>query len=196
MESLCLEVASGIIVRLDDKSMLNLCQAGLWHLVLDVVRSSLFWYHRTMELVGKYLLPRRTADWREIYSAILSTKEPDSLNFNQEVLSCLEATQVQIEAGCDPSANNNDAINRASICGYVDTIKLLLLDTRVDPTDSQALESACECCHTEAVKLLLQDGRCDPAAHRSYCLRYACDERIVRLLIEDGRVDSTVESEY
>ena len=53
----------------------------------------------------------------------------------------------------------------ASIGGYTDIVRLLLADSRVDPSDydNEAILCACRCGHVNVVRVLLADSRVNPA---------------------------------
>jgi ankyrin repeat protein len=59
--------------------------------------------------------------------------------------------------------------------GYVEVVKLLLNEPRVDPSadDNCAIRLASKNGHFEVVKLLLNDPRGDPSAYNNYANRLA-----------------------
>jgi ankyrin repeat protein len=87
-----------------------------------------------------------------------------------------------------------EALSIAAEMGFTDAVKLLLSDSRVDPSayDNIALCSAAGDGHIEIVKLLLSDSRLDLSARDNDALRYAARNghtEIVKLLLSDSRVD-------
>jgi hypothetical protein len=85
--------------------------------------------------------------------------------------------------------------------GHVEVVKLLLADSRVDPSaDNQlAIQWACEFQHVEVVKLLLADSRVDPSAYNQFPIRNTCEKgyvEIVKLLLADKRVDPSVDNQF
>lgn len=73
--------------------------------------------------------------------------------------------------------------------GYVDIVRLLLQDERVDPAqqESYCLRAACMYQHVEIIILLIQDGRCDLTRHRRLLIEtaeHAKSEELRRLLEE------------
>src|SRR6185503_9095679 len=87
----------------------------------------------------------------------------------------------------DPSINNWP-IRIASQKGHIDIVRLLLEDTRVDPSefDNQALYNACSYHHLKVVKLLLTDPRVDPSTQNNLALSCAAGcIKIVEFLLED-----------
>jgi len=83
-------------------------------------------------------------------------------------------------------------------------IKLLLTDTRVNPSDEDnyAIQLASETGRFEVVKLLLEVGpserfpkreRVNPSAYRNFAIRKASENghlEIVKLLLNDSRVEA------
>ena len=68
-----------------------------------------------------------------------------------------------------PQSNDNKVIRDASCCGYAGIVKLLLADSRVDPTamNNEAIRSAYCWGDTEIAKLLLADSRVVSLMERS-----------------------------
>ncbi|PRP82133.1 ankyrin-2 [Planoprotostelium fungivorum] len=68
----------------------------------------------------------------------------------------------------------------ASELGHCNVARLLLKDTRIDPTflNSLALVVAAKKNHADVVKLLLEDGRADPSANASECVSVASDSNM------------------
>jgi ankyrin repeat protein len=88
----------------------------------------------------------------------------------------------------------SEALSIAAEMGFNDAVKLLLSDSRVDPSadDNIALCNAAQEGHVEIVKLLLSDSRVNPSARDNETLRYAArngNTEIVKLLLSDSRVD-------
>ena len=69
--------------------------------------------------------------------------------------------QECIDAGYDPSADDNWAIRLASYSGHLEVVKELLKDKRVDPSadDNWAISWASYSGHLEVVKELLKDKK-------------------------------------
>jgi len=88
---------------------------------------------------------------------------------------------------------------KLSICcyyGYTEFVKLLLKDSRVDPSanDSHAIRWSIRDSNIEIIKLLLEDGRADPSDNNNYAIRYAIEYghiEIVKILLNDSRVDTS-----
>jgi hypothetical protein len=82
--------------------------------------------------------------------------------------------------------------------GLVSLLKLLLQDSRIDPSidDNASLRLACENNLVEMVQVLLAaDPRVDPSVDDQFLLRYACEhglDELVKLLLADKRVDPAV----
>ncbi|XXQ35114.1 Ankyrin repeat domain-containing protein [Plasmodiophora brassicae] len=102
-------------------------------------------------------------------------------------------------AGVDPSMFNNIAVRIASTSdAYLDNLRLLLDDKRVDPTAScnGPIRRASEYGLARIVETLLDDGRPDPSAVDSAALRSACKNGhvdTVRLLLADGRASPSAD---
>jgi ankyrin repeat protein len=95
----------------------------------------------------------------------------------------------------DPSTCGN-ALMFAVYSGNLSCLKMLLKDSRVDPSihENSAIRAACEHGNVEAVKELLQDSRVDPSADDNYAIGWASrggHVEVVRLLLNDKRVDPT-----
>jgi hypothetical protein len=94
--------------------------------------------------------------------------------------------------------NNNYPIRWASVNGHLELVRLLLEDSRVDPSSiaNAPIRYASENGHVDVVRLLLTDPRVDPSAEDNYAIRFASHYGhvdVVRLLLEDSRVDPTAE---
>jgi ankyrin repeat protein len=95
----------------------------------------------------------------------------------------------------------NDALFVAAYIGFNDAVKLLLSDSRVDPSawDNQAFIHASKYGSLEIVKLLLSDARVDPSARNNRALVDASQNGyldIVKLLLKDDRVDPSAQDNY
>lgn len=102
----------------------------------------------------------------------------------------LKRVQQLVDAGEDPSKDNNSPIQFACERGRVEVAKFLLTFPEVDPNGCILL--AIEFDDEELVKLLLEDGRDDPARYDSI-IKDACENKeIVKLLLNDGRADPSV----
>ncbi len=82
----------------------------------------------------------------------------------------------------------------ASANGSTNVIKILLADTRLDPSDddNEAIELASQYGHTEVMELLLNDNRVDPSANHNFAIQIASRYGyvdIVKVLLNDMRVD-------
>jgi len=102
-----------------------------------------------------------------------------------------------IQAGVDPSANSNSAIQYASLAGQLPVVNRLLQDERVDPSieDNQAIQYASENGHLAVVNRLLQDERVNPTANNNGAIRQASQKGhplVIERLLEDERVSSSL----
>ena len=78
--------------------------------------------------------------------------------------------------------------------GDIDETRLLLVDSRVNPTSNknEAIKLACIKGHIDIVRLLLADERVDPGNENNHAIRWACccgHVDVVRLLLADKRVN-------
>jgi ankyrin repeat protein len=94
----------------------------------------------------------------------------------------------------DPAFDDQYSVYWASREGHVDTVKILLRDTRVDPSaeNNHALCHASKYGHLHVVQLLLAHRNVDPSVPNSLALRLASFHghiEVVRLLLSDCRVD-------
>ncbi|KAI9350659.1 hypothetical protein BDR26DRAFT_929979 [Obelidium mucronatum] len=82
--------------------------------------------------------------------------------------------------------------------GYLEAVKLLIKDPRVNPADDNqyAIRCSAEAGEMEVVLLLLQDPRIDPSGKGNYAIRAASTfgkDEIVKVLLADPRVDPSDE---
>ena len=94
--------------------------------------------------------------------------------------------------GTVTSPNNN---------GYIDAVKPLLEDLRVDPTcyNNYAIKESSAKGHSALVELLLEDPRIDPSANNNKAIIEACSNghfSVVELLLQDPRVDPSYNKSY
>lgn len=94
----------------------------------------------------------------------------------------------------DPDSGNRK-IRCASRNGFLETVKLLLQDERVDPSSNNnyCIKLASANGHTEIVEILLQDPRINPSAGDNYALKMAVKNghwEIAKMLLHDARVDA------
>jgi len=97
---------------------------------------------------------------------------------------------------CDPTDNENQAIQSACQMGHLEVVRLLLADRRVDPSSSidgdSCIDLASENGHLEIVRLLLADSRVDPSDNENAAIISASEfghVEVVRLLLVDTRVN-------
>lgn len=94
----------------------------------------------------------------------------------------------------DPNSTTNEwdttSLAEAASAGHLDTVKLLLSDSRVDPSinNNVAFRNAVISKRSEIVRLLLSDPRVDPTALNNRALRSARDVKTIGLLLSDKRV--------
>lgn len=82
--------------------------------------------------------------------------------------------------------------------GWIDAVRILLSDKRVDPTDNNnsAIGLACENGHVELVKLLYADSRVYSMITVNHLIRVAADKghvEVVRFLLRDERFDHDID---
>ena len=119
----------------------------------------------------------------------------------QEAITKGDALMVElfIQAGVDPSAEDNRAIQLASENGHLSVVDRLLQDARVDPSaqDNAAIREASDSGHLPVVDRLLQDARVDPSARDNYAIQIAsaCGHiAVVDRLLQDARVDPSAKN--
>lgn len=100
--------------------------------------------------------------------------------------------KLLLKYGADPTYDWNILIITFCIKGNIELVKLLLENSRVDPSiyNNYCIMMASERGHTEIVKILLKDNRVNPAIKNNYPIKTAKmygHQEIVNLLIEDGR---------
>ena len=130
-------------------------------------------------------------DWR----IILSYKYPQT---NWSHTSSEDALKIykKVEEGI-----TDDLFIWASQYGYIDLVKMLLEDKRVNPAanDNFAIRLASRNGYTEVVKVLLADLRVDPCFADNHAIRWASKNghtEIFKLLLKDSRVDLQHEDNY
>jgi len=82
--------------------------------------------------------------------------------------------------------------------GFADVVRLLLTDSKVDPSIfyNQPVQLASEYGHADVVRILLEDDRVDPSYICSAALQYACENShldVIRILLEDSRTDPSAQ---
>lgn len=103
---------------------------------------------------------------------------------------------------CTPHCGDDDdylrgeEIQRASMYGRPEVVKLLLANSTVDPADNnnKAIRDASTYGNTEVVKLLLANTRVDPSANRNEAIQQASrygHTEVVKLLLVNSHVDSS-----
>ena len=97
----------------------------------------------------------------------------------------------------DPSSDNQDALQLASVLGQTEIVRILLEDPRVDPSvDHQwAVINAVRKGNVDIVRLFLADPRVDPSVDDSVMLYNAVHSNnieIVKILLADPRVDPSL----
>jgi hypothetical protein len=87
-----------------------------------------------------------------------------------------------------------EQFNRAIKVNDINTVKLLLKDSRVDPSDSNnsAIKISSRRGYLDIVNLLLYDTRVNPSNEDNYAIRYASTYghiNVVKILLNDKRVN-------
>ena len=82
-----------------------------------------------------------------------------------------------------PFIDINLAFEWSAYYGLIDNVRLLLTDSLLDLSDSNAFNYACEFGYIEIVKLLLTDVRIDPTFENNYALRSCHNIEIVKMLL-------------
>jgi hypothetical protein len=97
--------------------------------------------------------------------------------------------------------NGNDAIHAACSNSQVEIARMLLADSRVDPS---SLCNMCICIASDRgfldiVKMLLNDARVDPSSGDNYSIRFASGHghaEVVKLLLDDTRVVLSADDKF
>jgi len=111
------------------------------------------------------------------------------------------SVDLLIQAGVDPSAENNRAIQFASDIGNLAAVNRLLQDERVDPSanNNVAIQWASDGGHLAIVNRLLEDERVDPTATNNSAIHYASLRghlSVVNRLLQDERVDPSANGNW
>jgi hypothetical protein len=105
-----------------------------------------------------------------------------------------EIVEILYKKGVDPSRDICLGIRLAIQNGYLDIVKLLLMDERIDITcrNNYALKKACEGGHYEVLKHILNNNKsADASVDNNHLLLIACQnnfEKIVKLLFTYPKV--------
>lgn len=96
---------------------------------------------------------------------------------------------------------NNMFVELIEFGRHLEIIKMLLLDSRVNPVvnDNRAIIFASKNGHTDIVALLLSDSRINPGVRRNAPIGFAAKNghtAVVELLLKDPRVDPADDSNY
>ncbi|KAJ3024240.1 UNVERIFIED_CONTAM: hypothetical protein HDU68_008268 [Siphonaria sp. JEL0065] len=155
-------------------------------------------------------------DWVGIYDLSHADEENANLMWSEdwslpEPNTLFMFQTIHQQLSFDFSCGNNRAIRWMCRSGYLEVVKYLLQDPRVDPTDD-CLPNAAEFGRYNIVAYLMKDSRVDPSAgHKysirgdptvkkplsNYAIRFAClngHKDIVELLLTDERVDPSAEA--
>ena len=212
MDTLTLELLSSLLSNIEDEAIgqLSITRKYMENITNKLKDDAIFYKSRVENLLGYSIDRSYKGNWKEFYyvlieedygkadwltSALLSA----SYNGNDLAIKVLLAdnrgkSKVLLIYAVDPSFDNNYAIRRASMDGYLEIVKLFLADQRVDPSDynNTAIQWASQKGRLEVVKLLLADQRIDPSDEYNYAIRLASENgnlEVVKLLLADQRVD-------
>ena len=164
-----------LATMLDNQSLEVLSHVPVvWDYISKSANGQYFWYIRSQNLVGRELKIRNDTDWKRIYYLLVTRQEWMSEHWSpgmsdifgiEGLLEYTPAVEVFLELGHDPSMGASQSVRIAAKRGYIDTLKLLLKDDRVDPTaeNNYALKKSAEQDQAESIKLLIQDRRVDPS---------------------------------
>ena len=101
----------------------------------------------------------------------------------------IKEVKQRLLQGEDPTLSDNLPIRIVSQYGRLEIVKLLMADSRVDPSgrNNEAILLASQQGHVDVVRLLLTDPRVDPFADNNWAIRQAKENghtEIVQLLTE------------
>lgn len=206
-----------ITVRLSNESLSVLASTPLWEDVKRASYDQVWWFRRVEYLVTREL-QYRTGEWNRVYASLSQC----GLEFNayQDYRSTL-LIQVLLELGGKPDSlvlnaiaeratgegfslllYNRDVVQDnvsglmlgfAADSGNLGVMRLLLADSRVDPSDynNEAILLAVDHSQMDALKLLLSDPRTDASDGDNIALHRAVKHGfadIFTLLIENEKV--------
>jgi surface antigen len=120
----------------------------------------------------------------------LSTKVYEALELAARYGHVAVVERLLQDVRVDPSASNNDAVQKAAQNGQLRDVR----DVRVDPSanDNYAVRLAALYGHLAVVERLLQDERVDPSASTNYAVRWAATSGhlavVERLLRDDASI--------
>jgi len=117
---------------------------------------------------------------------------------NEEFITAVYNNQIELvsmllEKGVDPSIGN--ALHIATTNNYIELVKILLSDPRVDPSvyNNLNIRQSASYGHAEIVEMLLKHPVVDPSDLNNESIIVACESgsiETVKLLLKDSRVDS------
>jgi hypothetical protein len=179
----CDDVMNIILSCLDLKSFLNFSLTNKKNIKYFNESRGVIWMNQMIKLFPKEQFPLKL---RKICTNGTNFKE-----ITKEIII------IKIKGCIDINEYKND-YNKLFItaCQYecIEIVKLLLSDSRVDPStrNNEAFITVClyEC--IEIVKLLLSDSRVDPSDQDNKAFIHAClfgSVELVKLLLSDSRVD-------
>jgi len=129
----------------------------------------------------------------KVLSLLLKDKRVDPSVNNSKVLQMSKSAANLIlllkDGRVDPTVDDNNILLHAATRGYVEVVRLLLADPRVDPMVGKylwfqnmgAFHAAVGCGKVEVVKLFLKDGRVTPPQEKNY---FTSHRGIIKLLRE------------
>ncbi|KAI9339295.1 hypothetical protein BDR26DRAFT_862187 [Obelidium mucronatum] len=153
--------------------------------------------------VGLLKLILTVPDWSQVEDGMNSTE--NLMNCNRWKLPPQDGDRVLATLLDDPSftfeAQENRTFRWSARLGYINAVKSLLHNPRVDPTDLDhyAVASTPEDEQPEILSLLLADPRMSPISQNYLALRWACDHdhlETIRILLADSRVDPENNNNY
>jgi hypothetical protein len=196
MYTLPIEVFSSITSLLPNSDLLILSKssATLNTGIRTVSQTSKFWQDRCSTLLGMEL-GNYGVNWKRVYLDLSQT-----IDFIVHAgKGNTDTVLVLLEAGVDPTAKDNYAIQYASENGHLEVVKLLLEQPGVDPSadDNHAIRWASQKGHLEVVKLLLEQPGVDPSAEDNYAIQWASENghlEVVKLLLKQPGVDPSADN--
>jgi hypothetical protein len=194
-----------IAIYMDDKTLTRLLSMIVTsEIIRNTIKKNTFWYERCQILLKRKLI-FRNINWVLSYRqlvAVINEIYPIEHVIILYKDKGVDTINILMEIGFDPSVNNNTAIVEAVYFKAIESIILLLNDSRVDPSikDNFIIETVAKGNYNPLLmKLLLENPKIDPTINHNRAIFLAVKHgsvEVVKLLLEDPRVDPTIDNNY
>ena len=194
------DVFMPILSYLPDKSIgaLNVSNT-LTNKVIKAKNNNALWKEHTEVLFGKFL-NIDLVNWKSVYAILqksIKKENPFLIDVDNP-----NAIVVLIEAGYDPSMNNNSAVKNLILSGHIRAAKYMLenFGNLIDPStgDNLAMRIAAQKGYEEIIWLPLQYSTVDPSSGNNLALEYALKSKnaeLVKILLKHPNVNPSAHND-